>query len=342
MAATQYSDYAMNYYNNYHHQSTQHPMGYYPGQYESNNSPTNGSYNINGYNSHQTNYNHQWNHEITAHQHQLQPTTAPHLLNQSMLANDDYMNYVNNGSFPSNLQANRASAMHTAHPQLDQPAISCNQYLSGQAKDAYKSYAGESTAMNESARTAKVIQNQQNVPHQQVDQSSKKRKMDRTEEDSPALRALLSKPPKRGKYTTGSPYFYQSYGNLSPISSSDNSFTKSTFPSNHYASLKDNPHSPNKNEDSLDFIDFKLKEGYETKISAASLSPIATSFIATPPTSPKDDTFDLLDKNAESVESISWNAENGGEFREYLWNHFYCKYFQFQSFTTLKLHKIIN
>lgn len=312
MAATQYSDFAMNNYNNYHQLSTQHPLGYYPSQYESNNFPTNGSYNINGYNSNQSNYQ-QWNHEITAHQHQLQPTTAPHLLNQSMLANDDYMNFVNNGNnFPSNLQANRG--MHNAHPQLDQPAINCNQYHSVQAKDAYlKSYA-EATAMNASARTDKVIPN-----HQQVEQCNKKRKVDATEDDSPALRALLSKPPKRGKYTTGSPYFsYQSYGNLSPISSSDSSFTKSTFPSNHYASLKDNPHSPNKTEDSLDFVDFKLKEGYETKISAASLSPIASSFIATPPTSPKDDTFDLLDKNAES-ESIVWNGEsNGGEFRESL------------------------
>lgn len=343
MAATQHSEYSASYYNqtyqhvsNTHQNYSQYQNYYSSGQYECNKSNAN-AYNNNNY---QTNYNH-WHQQqqnfngdsglTTNHpqQEQLQQQSQMyhHQYPQNMLSNhtnDDYLNYSHN----SNLQTNRL--MNIYNNQTTQQHY--NQYPS------HNINSNRSSSKNNEIKTDFCYQEPHKYPQQvpslppvqkevvptqsKVETSRKKRKLEtQPEDDSPALRALLTNPVKKPKYTS-SPYFYQAYGNLSPSSSID---AKSPYPTHPKEVL-----SPTRTEDNLEFPEFNqrtTKDGYESSIkestsntviqqqTAASFpnSPVSSfieNCIATPPSSPKDTSFDLTAHSAESAENFQWIPEN--------------------------------
>jgi hypothetical protein len=286
-SATQYSDY---YYNNtsyqhyhHHHQSQQQNYGYSTSTGQTtydckNHLNANDAYNNYAYNS-PNNYNDQWTQHYNAIQHHQ---TQPHYHQQhlNMLGNqinDDYKNYS------------------------QQTNLNCNQYVDESSKNDL--FYGQQQQQQQSTAVS--------VPSSQLTET-KKRKIDNSD-DSPALRALLTKPAKRAK---SSPYFYHStqQGSISPASSTDN------YPQ-HYQlpSVTVNAVATEEQLVNLNHYNQPTKEGYEAetktttldgKFSAASLfapseatnSPMS-SFMS-PPSSPKD-------KNDESAE---WNESNGGLF----------------------------
>lgn len=185
--------------------------------------------------------------------------------------------------------------------------------------------------------------------------SSRKRKIDNlssAENDSPALRALLSKP-KRAK---SSPYFYQNHGSISPASSVDN------YPQNYQLPVETSVNLNQFNHTTLTTSSSSsTKEGYEqsigedlhnqstssldVKFSAPSLftpssetvaSPMSSYIdgISTPPTSPKDCGASKID---ESSENVLWcDQQNGGEKSSKRTRQTYTRY------QTLELEKEFN
>lgn len=322
MAATQYSDY---YYNNtyqhyhHHHQSQQQNFyGYATGQYDCKNLNVNDAYGNNyNYNS-PNNYNDQWTQHYSAiagsHQHhQTQPHHHHQHLNMlNNQINDDYKNY----SHPSFSGGDAAKAIPSQHHPSNEhrPNLNCNQYVDRRKNDLFygQQPAAASGEINEPIASS--------YPSSKLTASSKKRKIDNSSasEDSPALRALLSKPAKRAK---GSPYFYHSsQGSISPASS-----TECNYPQ-HYQ-LPSIPVVAAAEEQLVNLSHYNPatgKEGYEDaptkasdgKFSAASLfapseatnSPMSSFMenISTPPSSPKDV------KHDESSESLMWSEQNGG------------------------------
>lgn len=312
-----------------------------------------GNYNYNLPN----NYNNQWNHQhyntipnstVPSHQHHHQQShQQSHYLhhqhqqhqqqhNLNMLnnqINDDYKNYSNNNisstkSIPDTIQHHQQPPTNVRNGE--EPNLNCNQYIDRKDELFYVAdVSGVCTAAAASPSTVNLIATNKineaiSYPTSQLNTlESKKRKIDNQtdeENDSPALRALLSNPSKKAKHFN-SPYFYQSHGNLSPISSTDN------YPQHYQLSSKP--------EEIMNLINYKPKDGFEQSIeeiqnkkkmpmdgkySAVSLlsSPAATnspmsSFldncIATPPTSPKDTKHDDSSDNL-----TTWNDQNGGKF----------------------------
>lgn len=310
MAATQYSDYYYNSTYYHHHQSQQQNFyGHPTGQYDCKNLNVNDAFSNYEYNS-PNNYNDQWTQHYNAisssHQHhQTQPHYHLNMLSNQI--NDDYKNY----SYPSYNNTMAASAVPKPIPPTSnehhQPNLNCNQY--GDRKNEL--FYGHQSVLGGRINEAIAASSSSSYPSSQL-RESKKRKIDNAAEDSPALRALLSKPAKRAK---ASPYFYHSQGAISPASSTDN------YPQ-HYQL----PSAPVVEEQLVNLNHYQ-KEGYETsiddiqkpsldgKFSAASLfapseatnSPMSSFMenIATPPSSPKDV------KNDESSENL-WHDQNGG------------------------------
>ena len=252
--------------------------------------------------------------------------------------NDDYKNYSNNNitskSIPDTIQHHQQPSTNVRNGE--QPNLNCNQYIDRKDELFYVADVNAvSTAAAASPSTVNLITTNKineaiSYPTSQLSSTeSKKRKIDNQtdeEHDSPALRALLSNPSKKIKHFN-SPYFYQSNGNLSPISSTDN------YPQHYQLSTKP--------EEIMNLINYKSKDEFEQSIdenqlkkcllpmdgkySAVSLftpsssSPAATnspmsSFmdncITTPPTSPKDTKHDDSSDNL-----TTWNDhQNGGKF----------------------------
>lgn len=299
---------------------------------------------------HQHQQNHQQSHYLhhqhqqqqqQQHQHQQQQQHNLNMLNNQI--NDDYKNYSNNNitskSIPDTIQHHQQPPTNVRNGE--QPNLNCNQYIDRKDELFYVADVSAVSAVSTAAVAAAspstvnlIATNKINeaisYPTSQLSsiESSKKRKIDNQtdeENDSPALRALLSNPSKKAKHYN-SPYFYQSHGNLSPISSTDN------YPQHYQLSTKP--------EEIMNLINYKPKDGFEQsfdelqtkkhlpmdgKYSAMSLltpsssSPAATnspmsSFldncIATPPTSPKDTKHDDSSDNL-----TTWNDhQNGGKF----------------------------
>lgn len=303
MAATQYSDY---YYSNnissyQHYQSVEsQQQNLYNnnnntyGQYDCKNLNATDAFNNYNYNFPPNNYNDQWSSYYSTIQQQ-QPQYHHQNQQLSMLnnqINDDYKNYSHHNYNGTTIKSSTQAAANG-----NQPNLNCNQY--GEMKnDLYyePQHFAQSTAIA-SATTS------------QLAGDSRKRKIDNVaaaSDDSPALRALLTKPSKRTKYVK-SPYFYQHHtGNVSPASST----------SEHYQM----PASIVNVEQSINLVNYKspLKEGYESSIdeikAAVSVaSPISSNY-ATPPSSPKDTSL-KHDDSAHSGAAI-WNEQNEGKFFE--------------------------
>ena len=342
MAAAQYSDY----YNNnaylhihHHHQSQpQNIYSFETGQYDCKNLNVNDAYNNYNYNS-PNNYNDQWSQHYNAisssHQHHQ---TQPHYHHQhlNMLNNQingDYKNYTHQSygymgttskPIPSAIQHHSSSGRNEHRPNLN-----CNQYVDTK-NDLF--YGQQPTAplngneVNEAIASSSSSSVSSLYPTSQLTEpSSKKRKIDKnSSDDSPALRALLTKP--SAKRAKSSPYFYHSQGSISPASSTDN------YP--HHYQVPSAPVAPEEQLVNLDHYNqvVTAKEGYEPsiddiqnkpttttldgKFSAASLfspsepanSPMSSFMenISTPPLSPKDV------KNDESSDNLLWCDQNGG------------------------------
>ena len=320
MAATQYSDY---YYNNpyqhihHHHQSQPQNVYGYTGQYDCKNLNVNGADNYYNYNSPNNQWSPQYNAISSAHQHHQ---TQPHYQHQhlNMLSNQingDYTNYSHHGynNATPTKPISTDVQQHTSNERNQhQPNLNCNQY----ANTKNELYYGQQPAAPLSGKINEAIAS--SYPSSQL---TKKRKIEASD-DSPALRALLTKPVKRAK---SSPYFYQSHGSVSPASSTDNYPTNYQLPSVPVVATAAEEQSVN-----LALYNRSTsKEGYEPSIDdipqksmaldgkycAASLfapseatnSPMSSFMenISTPPTSPKD-----VNKNDESCDNL-WN-ENGG------------------------------
>lgn len=336
MAATQYSDY----YNNnstyqhihHHHQSQpQNVYGYTTGQYDCKNLNVNDAYNYYNYNLPNNQWSQPYNAIPSAHQHHQ---TQPHYHHQhlNMLnnqINDDYTNYshpnYNNIPAPSK-QIPSDAQHHTSNGRNEhQPNLNCNQYVDTK-NDLY--YGQQPTAPD-SGKINEAIAPSSSYPSSQLTESTKKRKIDNSttseSADSPALRALLTKPAKRAKF---SPYFcHSSQGSISPASSTDNYPQHYQLPSVPVATAEEQLVNLNHFSRSV-----SAKEGYETsiddaqakslaldgKFSAASFfapseatnSPMSSFMenISTPPSSPKD----INGKNDESCDNLLWNEQNGG------------------------------
>ncbi|CAO1433716.1 unnamed protein product [Diamesa hyperborea] len=305
MATTQHSDYYYNnasYHHYHHHHQSQQQQNYYgasSGQYDDcknlNVHTANDAYSNYNYNL-PNNYNNQWNHQ---HYNTIPNSTVPSHQHHHQ-QNHQQSHYLHH-------QHQQQQQQQHQHQQQQQHNLNM---LNNQINDDYKNY------------TTNKINEAISYPTSQLSsiESSKKRKIDNQtdeENDSPALRALLSNPSKKTKHYN-SPYFYQSHGNLSPISSTDN------YPQHYQLSTKP--------EEIMNLINYKPKDGFEQsfdelqskkhlpmdgKYSAMSLltpsssSPAATnspmsSFldncIATPPTSPKDTKHDDSSDNL-----TTWN-----------------------------------
>ncbi|CRK95191.1 CLUMA_CG008734, isoform A [Clunio marinus] len=337
MAATQYSDY---YYNNtyqhyHHHQSSQQNIyDYATGQYDCKNLNVNDAYHNYNYNS-PNNYNDQWTQHYSAiastqQQHQTQPHYHHQHLNMlNNQINDDYKNYshpsYNNNIaahskpivFPSDIP-HHSSNEHQPNSQcIDYTAMKNDLFYSQQTSALISGKINKAVASSSSTSSS--------YPSSQLRESSKKRKIDNStsNDDSPALRALLTKPSKRAKCA---PYFYHSSnGSISPASSTDNNYPQ------HYQLPSASVNASNAEEQLVDLNHYNQtsKEGYEQSIvdnhlksailddkySATSLftlseatnSPMSSFMetIATPPSSPKDG---KLPRNDESSENL-WNEK---------------------------------
>ena len=292
---------------------------------------------------HQHQQHHQQSHYLHHQHQQQQQQQQQHNLNMlNNQINDDYKNYSNNNitskSSPDTIQQHHQQ-QPTNVRNGEQPNLNCNQYIDRKDELFYAADIGAvSTVAAVTAASPSTVNliatNKINeaisYPTSQLSTiESKKRKIDNQtdeENDSPALRALLSNPSKKTKHYN-SPYFYQSHGNLSPISSTDN------YPQHHYQ-LSSKP------EEIISLINYKTKDGFEQNIdesqlkkrlpmdgkySAVSLltpsssspavanSPMSSfldNCIATPPTSPKDTKHDDSSDNL-----TTWNDhQNGGKF----------------------------
>jgi hypothetical protein len=325
MAAAQYSDY---YYNNtyqhihHHHQSQpQNFYGYAPGQYDCKNLNANDAYNNYNYNSPSDQWTQHYSAVAGSQHHQTQPHYHHQHLNMlNNQINDDYKNYSHHG-YADIISPATAAAKSISS---DQPNLNCNRYAAIERKNDLF-YGQQPTAvLNEAIASSAATP----YPSSQlVAASTRKRKIDNSDESSPALRALLTKPVKRAKC---SPYFYHSQGSISPASSTDN------YPQ-HYQ-LPSVPVVPVEeqlvNLDHYNQPSAAAKEGYEPSIDdnapktsakpldgkycAASLfapsdtanSPMSSFMesITTPPSSPKD-----VGKNDESSDNL-WLDQNGGKF----------------------------
>lgn len=275
MAATQYSDYYYNnssYYQQHYAQQQQQNAVY--GQYYD------GKTDALNYNYPPNNYNDQWSsyyQQQPQYHHQQQQLST---LNNQI--NENYAHY---------------SSSKSAMVNENQPNLNGNQYVKnddlfyGQQQQNFMQYATTTTS----------------AASQQLGESRKRKIDNAADDDSPALRALLTKPSKRAKYVK-SPYFYQR-GNVSPASSST---------SEHYQmpSITSVESSINL---SLNYGKSPLKDGYESSINAAStdekfsaaVSPISSNYV-TPPSSPRDSS--KHDDSAQSGAAI-WNEQNEGEFK---------------------------
>lgn len=320
MAATQYSDYYNNYVYQHHHQSQPQNV-YATGQYDCRNLNVNDAYRNYDYNS-PNNYNDQWSQHYStissAHQHhQTQPQHHHQPLNMlNNQINDDYKNYSHHGY--NNSATSKAIPTEAHHHSSNgrnehQPNLNCNQYVDAKNDLFYgqQQTAPISVEINGAIAAAH--------PSSQLAQSTKKRKIDNAD-DSPALRALLTKP-KRAKH---SPYFYHSQGSISPASSTDNYPQHYQVPSVPVATADEQLVNLNHYAGSITSV------GYETTIddvqakacvvegkfcaasrfapSEATNSPMSSFMenISTPPTSPKDG------KNDESSDNLLWCEQNGG------------------------------
>lgn len=291
---------------------------------------------------HHQQQNHQQSHYLH-HQHQQHQQQQHNLNMLNNQINDDYKNYSNNNisstkSIPDTIQHHQQPPPPPTNVRNgEQPNLNCNQYIDRKDELFYVAdVSSVSTAAAASPSTVNLIATNKineaiSYPTSQLntlESITKKRKIDNQtdeENDSPALRALLSNPSKKAKHFN-SPYFYQSHGNLSPISSTDN------YPQHYQLSSKP--------EEIMNLINYKPKDGFEQSIeeiqtkkqlsmdgkySAVSLftpsssSPAATnspmsSFldncIATPPTSPKDNKHH--DDSSDNL--TTWNDQNGGKF----------------------------
>lgn len=350
MAATQYSDYygininSNSYQYGHHHQSQQQNFyGYATGQFDCKNLNVNEAYNNNTYNyTSPNNYADPWMHHYNAiagtHQlHQTQPhyhTQHLNMLNNQI--NDDYENYshpsYNNSATASKVIPSTTHQHPSHHPSNgrneQQPNLNCNQYVD-RKNDLYygQQPAAAMVAPPSNGEINEAIAS--SYPSSQLTESSKKRKIDNSTasaDDSPALRALLTKPAKRAKC---SPYFYHSQGSISPASSTECNYPQHyQLPSvpvvaaaeeqlvnlNHYNQTKEGY------EPSIDDIQLKPTT-LDGKYSAASLfapsseatnSPMSfMENISTPPSSPKD-LNGSSSKHDESSENLLWNDQNGG------------------------------
>lgn len=331
MAATQYSDY---YYNNtyqhiHHHQTQpQNVYGYTStGQSDCKNLNVNDSYNYYNYNTTNNQWtSQQYNAIQSAHQHHQ---TQPHYHHQhlNMLnnqINDDYMNYTHQSynNIPAPSKAIQSDAQHHSSNGRNEQQLNlnCNQYVD--AKNDL--YYGQQPTASLGGKINEAIAQSSPYPSSQLAEPSKKKKIDNTAktDDSPALRALLTKPRKRA-VAKCSPYFYQSQGSISPASSTDNYTQHYQLPSVPVAVAEEQLVNLNH------YNQAASKEGYEqsiddnqtttsTAFSAVSLfapseatnSPMSSFMenITTPPSSPKDVSF----KNDESCDNLLWNEQNGG------------------------------
>jgi hypothetical protein len=328
MAATQYSDYYYNtnhssnnnnnsstsisssniatyHHYHHHHQSQQQNFYSYPsGQYDCKNLNVNDAYNNYNYNL-PNNYNDQWNQYYNATTQHAQHSQQYYQQQQQQLnmLNDDYKNYHNyNDSNKATTHADISRPSTIANEQQNQPNLNCNQY-SDVKNDLY--YGAQQQPLvsecNINGSSSRSNSAKANASSQLAGCESRKRKID-DEADSPALRALLSKPAKRGRQVK-SPYFYYSHGSVSPASSTSDNFTIQ-----HYQ-------LPSVVEQSINLSNYKSKDGYEASIEENVLqgtsSPMSSSFIegmATPPSSPKE-----LSKHDESANSVSWQEQNDGK-----------------------------
>jgi Antp family, other len=383
MATTQYSDYYYGsaYYHHHYPSQQQNAFGYPSGQYDCKNPNVNDAYNNYEYNS-QNNYNDQWTQHYntipSTHQHhQTQPQYNNHhqqqhlnMLNNQI--NDDYKNYSAASSIATTLPSsnyqtsfNSLSSSSTKIYHQHQSNLNVNQFTAAspsiiddgknelyyhqQTVPLSKSNQKNNNNSSNATQAYPSSQLSSSSTTKQQSLSSRKRKIDNlsSENDSPALRALLSKP-KRAK---SSPYFYQqNHGSISPASSVDN------YPQNYQLPLETSVNLNQFNHTTLT----ASKEGYEqsiaedlhnqstssldVKFSAPSLftpssetvaSPMSSSYIdgiSTPPTSPKE-----CSKIDESSENVLWcDQQNGGEKLSKRTRQTYTRY------QTLELEKEFN
>ncbi|KAL7017990.1 hypothetical protein ACKWTF_010594 [Chironomus riparius] len=323
MAATQYSDYYNNntninngnshitaYHHYHHHQAHSQQQNFYAyptGQYDCKNlNSANDAYNNYNYNLPPNNYNDQWNsyYNQVQQQHQQQE--------QSQLHYNHQLNMLNNYSQVHNSN-NSGSLAKPTHPDTrtmaneNQPNLNGNQYVDGKNDLYYGHHAHQQQyQQNEKQKTNnnETTNEHYAASSQLINGESRKRKIidnSTAAEDSPALRALLSRPVKRAKYVK-SPYFYtqnhHGAGSISPASST----------SEHYQ-------VPSvvtvAEEQSINLCNYN-KEGYELSIheDVKVNSPMNNSFMTTPPSSPKDHHNKSNNHDDTSNSSGIWNDRN--------------------------------
>ena len=236
MAAAQFSDYSSNYYSSYYNQfnQQQYPMSYYP-TYESNQTQHQNYAEPTTYSQH---YGQQQQQQPTTQQTQPQNSLNANNYGYHQLSDNQNLQNYNQYYYPYELN-------HYNHQQQ-----------SYQQTDDAKSLSSTSSSSQSSSLKRKLNQDEDE---------------DKAEgNDSPALRALLTNPAKKLKYT---PAYYN--GVVSPASSNYDRIVPEIVPP-----------SPNKTDDSIDFLDQNLSLNH---IHPSPSSQSIIDRISTPPLSPKED-----------------------------------------------------
>jgi hypothetical protein len=248
--------------------------------------------NCSGFNGTGQNGHHYWNQfygqTLPHHQHQQQQQQQQPLQQQSN-AQSHHHNYGHQNGASSQNQTNRDG-------HYDNRLFSAaGESLPG-GHMAYEANAALMEHHWKQLEAMRLMNEERRKPTEDSTRKSKRKLEDGEASDSPALRALLTNPTKKLKYSPF--YFYPGYANLSPVSSTEapKSITDRQVPDN-------NPLSPNKTDDSIDFLEFETKQtktykdGYETNppsVDDRMTQPIhekspmhhLVEAIATPPLSP--------------------------------------------------------
>jgi hypothetical protein len=336
MAAAQYSNsyYSMNNNNNntyqqihHHHQSQPQKFYDYPnGHYDCKNKNVNDAYNNYNYNLLNDQWTPHYNAISSTHHHQTQPHYQHQHLNMlNNQINDDYKDYSHHSY--TNIPPTAKPIPSDVHLSSNgcnehQPNLNCRKYTVERKNDLYY---GQQPLLPLAGRIDETIAPSSPYPSKQLE-SSRKRKIDNStsSDDSPALRALLTQPAKREKY---SPYFFHSsQGSISPASSIDNYPLHYQLPSvplipaeeqsvnlKHYDQLTTKSGyepSTNENQNSKTILDGKFCEPslFSPSVTENHKMKSFIENIATPPSSPKD-----VNKADESSDNL-WNDQNGGSY----------------------------
>jgi hypothetical protein len=316
---------------NYHQQQQQqhhqnyHPINSYQSEHNNNQQHQQPSLESHNYSHGHNNNNSSWFNGPGQNGHhywnQFYGQNLPHQQQQQQPNTQSHHNYNHQSNINSQNQTNPDGNYDN---RLFSPAdtLASQSALNGNAAliEHWKQLTGH-YAQHSNERIRMLTEARKNVEANLLNPDRLKRKLEsETENDSPALRALLTNPLKKLKY---SPYYF--YGNVSPVSSTDvpptqkrvdssanDSFNSSTSKCDHRVP-DTNPLSPNKTDDSIEYLEYDknhisqhqqkpYKDGYETnppsvdnmlsqhltQTSPSLKSPMRhlVEVIATPPLSP--------------------------------------------------------